>query len=362
MGEVQGGLTMNVNSVSFPGLGLSFEINRHAFVIFGIEVYWYGVIIALAFLTAVLLALRSCRKYDLTPDHIFDIVLFAAPVAIICARLFYVVFSWDQYKDDLIGILRIRDGGLAIYGGVIGSLLVAWLYTRRKKISFLHMADFCIPYFVLGQGIGRWGNFVNQEAFGTVTNLPWRMNGSIADRYILSVMPDADLAKWGVHPTFLYESVWDIAVFLFLIFYRKRKKVEGEVLLLYLMLYGAGRAFIEGLRTDSLYLGSFRVSQLLSVVLLTVSLILFIYRRLKKNKADDEPVVLGQSRYGALLQRLKEEEAAEEGNAAVGQAAGEDSGVHMETDMNTGSEGTDESKNAVDDEGSGNEDATGISQ
>ncbi len=309
----KGGFTVDVNYVNFPGLGLDFEFKRYAFIVFGIEIYWYGIIIALAFLTAVLLAVRSCRKHDLTPDNILDLVLFAAPVAIIFARLFYVVFSWDQYKNDLIGVFRIRDGGLAIYGGVIGALLVAWLYTRRKKMSFLHLVDFGVPYLVLGQGIGRWGNFVNQEAFGTVTDLPWRMNGNIADRFVTSALPGADLVQWGVHPTFLYESVWDIAVFLFLIFYRKRKKVEGEVLFLYLILYGAGRAFIEGLRTDSLWLGSFRISQLLSVILFVLALALFIYRRLKiKKKEDEEPVTLGQSKYGALLMKMKEEELEEE--------------------------------------------------
>lgn len=313
---------MDVNFVSFPGLGLEFELRRYAFKIFGIEIYWYGIIIALAFLVAVLLAIRSCRKYGLTPDHILDLVLFAAPVAIIFARLFYVVFSWDQYKDDLMGIFRIRDGGLAIYGGVIGALLVAWLYTRKKKLSFLHLADFGIPYLVLGQGIGRWGNFTNQEAFGTVTNLPWRMNGSVADGYVMKAMPGADLAQWGVHPTFLYESIWDILVFLFLIFYRKRKKAEGEVLFLYLILYGAGRALIEGLRTDSLYLGSFRVSQLLSVVLLAVGVILFIYVRLRiRKKADEEPVELGRSKYGALLMKMMEEEE-EETETEAGTEAG----------------------------------------
>jgi len=347
---------MNVNTVSFPGLGLSFEINRYAFVIFGIEIYWYGVIIAAAFLLAVLLALRSCRNYDLTSDNIFDIVLFAAPVAIIFARLYYVIFSWDQYKDDPISILRIRDGGLAIYGAVIGALLVAWLYARRKKISFLHLADFCIPYLAMGQGIGRWGNFVNQEAFGTVTDLPWRMNGNIVNKYILSVMPDADLTQWGVHPTFLYESVWDIAVFLFLLFYRKRKKVDGEVFFLYLMLYGAGRAYIEGLRTDSLPIGSLRVSQILSVILLVAALILFIYRRIRWNRADMEPAVLGQSKYGTLLQRMKEEEAAEA--AAAGNETGTDEDgekAAAEDDKVTG-----ESQNTRDDKGTGREDTTGI--
>lgn len=316
-----------MGNVGFPGLGLEFQLRRYAFTVFNLEIYWYGIIIALAFLLAVVLALRSCRKYELEPDNILDLVLFAAPTAIVFARLFYVVFSWKQYKDNLIDIIKIRDGGLAIYGGVIGAILVAWLYARKKKISFLHLADFGIPYLALGQGIGRWGNFVNQEAFGALTTVPWRMNGNVIDRYITDTMPLADLSVWGVHPTFLYESLWDIALFFFLAYYRKRKKVPGEVLFLYLMLYGAGRAFIEGLRTDSLYIGSLRVSQMLSVILVILGLALFIYRRMKSKRAEDEePVELGQSRYGALLMKMKEEEAEtgpEEdgsGNAAMTEA------------------------------------------
>lgn len=300
--------------LQFPGLwGLELELRRWAFKVFDIPIYWYGIIIALAFLVAVVLAVRSSKKFGIEPDNILDLVLFAAPAAIISARLFYVIFSWDQFKDNLVEIFLTRNGGLAIYGGVIGALLVALLYAKKKKMSFLHLTDFTVPYLVLGQGIGRWGNFINQEAFGTMTSLPWRMNGSIPNEYLTNLQNNIDLSKWGVHPTFLYESLWDIAVFLFLIFYRKRKKMEGEVLFLYLMLYGAGRFFIEGLRTDSLMLGSLRVSQLLSLLLVLVFTSLFIYRRVKKAKeADEEPVDLGQSQYGSVLMKMREDEQAEE--------------------------------------------------
>jgi phosphatidylglycerol:prolipoprotein diacylglycerol transferase len=311
-----------MNSISFPGLGLEIYLRRYAFEVFGLKIYWYGVIIAFGFLLAVILALRSCRKYGLVPDNILDLVLFAAPTAIVFARLFYVVFSWDQYKDNLVDIIKIRDGGLAIYGGVIGALLVAWIYSRKAKLSFLQLADFGIPYLALGQGIGRWGNFVNQEAFGVPTTLPWRMNGNVINGYISNAMPSVDFSEWGVHPTFLYESLWDIAVFLFLAYYRKKKKNDGEVLFFYLMLYGTGRAFIEGLRTDSLYLGSFRVSQLLSVVLLALGLLLFVLGRVKSKRAEDaEPVALGQSKYGALLMKMKEEEAADDKPEAENETA-----------------------------------------
>lgn len=304
-------------SVSFPGLGLHLEMDNVAFEVFGISVYWYGIIIALAFLTAVLLGLKSCKKFNLEPDNILDLVIFAAPAALIGARLYYVIFSWDQYRDNLIDILKIRDGGLAIYGGVIPAILVALLYARKKKIPPLHLVDFGVPYLLWGQAIGRWGNFANQEAFGTPTTLPWRMNGSRIDYYLNSLPEGLDLSKWGVHPTFLYESLLDFAVFFFLIYYRKKKKFDGEVLCLYLIMYGAGRFLIEGLRTDSLYLGSFRVSQLLSALLVIVAALLLFIGRKKRSEADEqESVELGQSQYGALLMKMKEEEAAEAAKAA----------------------------------------------
>ncbi len=318
-------------NVQFPGLwGLEFELRRWAFEVFGFKIYWYGIIIALAFLVAVLLAVRSCREYDLEPDNILDLVLFAAPAALICARLYYVIFSWDQFKDNLVEIFMTRNGGLAIYGGVIGAVLVAWLYAKKKKIRFFHLMDFSVPYLILGQGIGRWGNFINQEAFGTKTTLPWRMNGDIPNNYLASLQENLDLSKWGVHPTFLYESLWDIAVFLFLVSYRKRKKFEGEVLFLYLILYGAGRFLIEGLRTDSLMLGSMRVSQLLSLLLVLVFTTILIYKRVKKVRVDeDEPVGLGQSEYGSLLMKMKEEE--EQENTVTAEGEEVDSADHADS-------------------------------
>ena len=316
-------------NVQFNGLGLEFELRRWAFEILGMKIYWYGIIIALAFLVAVLLAVKSCKKYDIEPDNILDLVLFAAPAAIIGARLFYVIFSWDQFKDNLLEIFNTRNGGLAIYGGVTCAILVAWIYAKKKKIPFLHLMDFTVPYLILGQGIGRWGNFVNQEAFGSQTNLPWRMNGEYANDYLTSFNPNIDLTQWGVHPTFLYESLWDIAVFLFLIFYRKKKKMQGEVLFLYLILYGVGRFFIEGLRTDSLMLGSMRISQLLSFLLVIMFTALFIYGRVKKEKElEEEPVDLGQSQYGSLLMKLKEQEQAEEETK-------EDAKVHVKSEDDT---------------------------
>jgi phosphatidylglycerol:prolipoprotein diacylglycerol transferase len=302
-------------NVQFPGLwGLDFNINTWAFQIFGVKIFWYGIIIAFAFLAAVLLGMRSCKKYDIKQDDILDLVLFTAPAAIIGARLYYVIFSWGTFKDNLWEIFKTRNGGLAIYGGVIGAFIVAWFFAKHKKIPFLHLLDFGVPYLALGQAIGRWGNFVNHEAFGTMTTLPWRMNGDVYNDYLRGVSQNVDFTKAGVHPAFLYESLLDLAIFLFLAYYRKKKKITGEVLFLYLILYGAGRFLIEGLRTDSLMLGvSARVSQLLSLLLVVLFTALFIYGRFKKKKAEDEePVDLGQSQYGSLLMKMKEEAKNEE--------------------------------------------------
>lgn len=298
--------------VQFPGLGLDFNITTWAFKIFGVPIYWYGIIIALAFLAAVLLAMRSSKKYGIESENILDLILFTAPAAIIGARLYYVIFSWDKFKNNLLEIFMTRNGGLAVYGGIIAAFITVWLFARHKKIPLLHLFDFGVPYLALGQAIGRWGNFVNQEAFGSATSLPWRMNGDVVDNYLSSLTQSVDLTKVGVHPTFLYESLLDFGIFLFLAFYRKKKKLEGEVLFLYLILYGAGRFFIEGLRTDSLMLGNLRVSQMLSLLLVLVFISVFFYRRFRKNRTEDEkPVDLGQSEYGSLLLKMKEEEKSE---------------------------------------------------
>ncbi len=300
-----------MNLVEFPGLGgIKFEINRVAFDVFGIPIYWYGIIIAAAFLLAVLLGMRNSKLAGIEPDSVLDLVLFAAPVAVICARLFYVIFSWELFKDNPAEIINTRKGGLAIYGGVLGALIVAYFFAKRKKIGVLTLLDFGVPYLVMAQGIGRWGNFVNQEAFGAATTLPWRMNSETVNAYLNGFMNNVDLTKWGVHPTFLYESLWDFAVFAFLIWFRKRKKVDGEVFFLYMMLYGAGRFFIEGLRTDSLMLGSFRISQLLAAMFVITFAALFIYRRKNTRISGDEDLAeeLGQSQYGAVLMKLKEED------------------------------------------------------
>lgn len=286
-----------MNTVEFPGLGINIEINKVAFKIFGLPIYWYGMILATAFFVAVLLGMRRSRKEGLKPEDVIDLVIFAAPVAIIFARLYYVIFEWDMYKDNLLDIFNTRKGGIAIYGAIIGAVLTAYFVAKYKKIKPFHLFDFAIPYVVLAQAIGRWGNFVNMEAFGTTTDLPWRMT-----------LPGVG----DVHPTFLYECLWDLGVFLILIWFRNKKKIEGEVFFMYFVLYGLGRAWIEGLRTDSLMLGTIRVSQLLSVLLVVAGVVIILERRRRASiLAADSNVTIGQSEYGTVLEKLKHEDTIE---------------------------------------------------
>ncbi|HHU49510.1 MAG: prolipoprotein diacylglyceryl transferase [Caldicoprobacterales bacterium] len=246
-------------------------MNPIAFRLFGQPIYWYGILISIGVLLGIILAMRNARLFGIDQDSIVDFALIAIPLAIIGARLYYVIFEWDQYRENLLDIFNIRKGGLAIYGGVIGGILAGLIFTKWKKHDFWNLADICAPSLILGQAIGRWGNFVNQEAYGyIVANPEWQW-------FPAAVFIEAD-QQWHL-ATFFYESMWNFLIFIFLMSYRKRRKKTGEVFLLYIILYAFGRFFIEGLRTDSLYIGSIRVSQLLSAVLFIVCIGLFIYRR-----------------------------------------------------------------------------------
>lgn len=290
--------------IEFPKLGFRIPISREAFKVFGLPVYWYGIIIASGFFLAVLLGMKNSKKAGILQDDIIDLVLFAAPVAIIGARLYYVIFNWSEFNGDFLKIINIRTGGLALYGGLIAGILVAVIFTRVRKINTLNFIDFCIPYFVLAQAIGRWGNFANQEAFGGNTNLPWGMTG---DEIIRSLqgLNGVD-SSIPVHPTFLYESLWDFGVFLLLIWFAKRKKLNGEVFCLYMLGYGVGRFWVEGLRLDSLWLGSFRISQLLSIVFVIVFGLIFVVRRSRYKGSELEVESEVKSEYSELLHQMKE--------------------------------------------------------
>ncbi len=332
--------------VSFPNMNIHINVSNVAFRIFNMPIYWYGIIIAFAFLVCVLWAMKDSKKFDLVPDTVIDLMLFAVPAAIICARLYYVIFTWEDFSSDLSQIFNTRNGGLAIYGGVIGGVIVAYFVAKHKKISTFKFFDFAIPYVALGQAIGRWGNFFNQEAFGTNTSLPWGMTSPVTKAYLTNhakeildlngIIVNPDLP---VHPTFLYESILDFAVFAFLLWMRKKKKFDGEVFCLYFLTYSLGRAFIEGLRTDSLMIGSFRASQLLSVLLVIAFAVFIVYKRIKiKNESLEQPYE-GKSAYADILKSMEEENSLEVGKKIDNNVVNDsiDSGYESKEDVVNGS-------------------------
>lgn len=253
------------NVVTFPGLGLSFTLNRVAFTVLGRPIYWYGLIITCGLLLAVVMCSRLGKRFGITEDQILDLMLFAVPAALVSIRAYYVLFNLDLYRRtdgslDWSAILRYSDGGLAIYGGIISSIIVLLIFCRVRNISFLAFADLGVHGLFLGQLIGRWGNFMNVEAYGGPTALPWRMCAESIARnmlnqgYVDQAGCQAILSgTLGVHPTFLYESLWNL-LGLFLVYQLgKRRRFDGQCFLFYIFWYGLGRAWIEGLRTDSLY-------------------------------------------------------------------------------------------------------------
>lgn len=235
-------------------------MNRYAFEIFGIQIAWYGIIIASAMFIGALLLMKVGKKHGYKEDDILDLVLVVLPSAIVFARLYYVLFEWSYYSQHLNHILAFREGGLAIHGGIIGGLLGGYVVCKVKKLNFGDLADMVAIPLILGQAIGRWGNFINQEAHGGPTDLPW------------GIMVDGV----KVHPTFLYESLWNLIVFGILVFTFKKRKFYGEHFVKYLMLYSVGRFLVEGLRTDSLMIGPLRIAQVVSLVSILLGAI-FIY-------------------------------------------------------------------------------------
>lgn len=266
------------HAISFPAFGLDFQINRVAANVFGKDIYWYGIIICIGFVLAALYVNARVKEFGCTSDNLMDCLIICVPVGIICARIYYVAFEWEYYSQHPNEIIAVWNGGIAIYGAVIGVVIALYVYSRVKKLSFASLCDLAAFGLLIGQCIGRWGNFVNGEAHGGPTDLPWGMSidGAAA-----------------VHPTFLYESVWNLVGFIALHFYSKKRKFPGEMALLYVAWYGLGRAWIEGLRTDSLYIGTIRVSQGLAAVSCIVAIALLArgYNRLKVAKAFYVPPV-----------------------------------------------------------------------
>ncbi|UOQ45843.1 prolipoprotein diacylglyceryl transferase [Halobacillus salinarum] len=245
-----------------------------------LNIYWYGVIIATGAFLGLLIATRESERLGISKDYLIDIVVYAIPISIICARIYYVIFEWDRYTGGpWWDVFAIWEGGIAIHGALIGATLTALIYTRVKKISFWQMVDIAAPSILLGQGIGRWGNFMNQEAHGGPVSESFYNN-------FMQYLPDFINQQMCIegtvyHPTFLYESLWDLlGVVLLLILRHKFNPRRGEVFLSYLIYYSIGRYFIEGMRTDSLYLiGHIRMAQLISIILVIAALAVMFYRR-----------------------------------------------------------------------------------
>lgn len=243
-------------------------MDRVAFTLFGIDIMWYGILIAIGMVLAVLIAIREAKRLKILEDDILNLAMIAIPCGLIGARAYYVIFNWSYYAGNISEILNFRGGGLAIHGGLIGGILAGFIYAKIKKINFFKLADCVVIGVPLAQAIGRWGNFFNQEAHGGPTDLPW------------GIMVDGV----KVHPTFLYESIWDFGVFVFLLLFRKKQKYEGQILVNYIILYSIGRFFIEGLRTDSLMLGPLKMAQVISLACIVVGVILnYILSRKAKN-------------------------------------------------------------------------------
>lgn len=250
-----------------------FHFSRNSIDVFGLSIHYYGILIALGVLLGVLLAARRQKRLNLPPETGLDLALICLPVAVVCARAYYVIFEWSAYKDDLLSIFNLRRGGLAIYGGVLGGALAVFVYSRIKKRPFLSLADLAAPSLALGQAVGRWGNFFNQEAYGAAVTQPSQMH------FPLAVFIDAD-QTWH-YATFFYESAWCFLIVALLLLFERRRffRKKGDVFFWYLILYGLERAAVEGLRTDSLYWGPVRVSQALSLLAVLAVCVVFARRR-----------------------------------------------------------------------------------
>ena len=262
-------------TISFPGLGIQIDPPR-SFAVGPLTIHFYGLIIACGLIAAVLYACRRSKQFGLKEDDILDGVLWVTPFAILCARAYYCAFSWDMYKDDLISVLYIWEGGLAIYGGVLGALVGVTVFCLVKKIPVGALLDVVSLGFLIGQSAGRWGNFFNREAFGAPTESFLRMG--------LYNSHTGQVEYY--HPTFLYESVWNLCGFVLLHFLSKKRRYDGQIALGYAAWYGLGRAMIEGLRMDSLWWGPFRVSQLLAAVSCVAAVTVLLVNHFRPHGAD----------------------------------------------------------------------------
>ena len=263
-----------MNRVTFPIFNWTFNINPVAFRIFNIDIYWYAILIALSFVIAIIALKKQDGKYGIKYNDILDLAIFLIPISLIGARLYYVAFNLGYYINNPSQIFNIRSGGMAIYGGLILGVIAIYFFCKKKNIQFLDLLDYIIPYVALGQSIGRWGNFINGEAYGTITSMPWKMG--IYKQGVLQY----------VHPTFLYESITTFFIFIILLKIGKNRKFKGELTCIYLILYSFARMIIEGIRIDSLMLYNIRISQILSMVLFVTFCIIWTsnVKKIKKTK------------------------------------------------------------------------------
>lgn len=283
--------------INFPNLGIYLDHVGKNISIFGFSIAYYGIVIVTGMMIAIWIAQREAKRTGQNPEQYFDLAMIGIAAGILGARIYYVIFAWDYYKDDLLSIFNIRQGGLAIYGGIIGACIAVVIYSRKKKQNFSLLMDTASMSIVFGQIMGRWGNFFNREAFGDYTNNLFAMQlpvSAVRANEITQKMWDHVVTVNGVeyiqvHPTFLYESLWNVGVLLFLFWFRKRKKFNGEVFLMYLIGYGLGRIWIEGLRTDQLLLPvvGLPVSQLLSGCLVVGCTILVVWKRKKLSSGGE---------------------------------------------------------------------------
>lgn len=276
-------------TIRFPHLGLTLNPGK-SFTVFGIEIAYYGVIIALGMLAGALVAYREAKKTGQKVDDYIDFTLYTLIAAIIGARIYYVIFEWDYYSAHPLEIFNLRAGGLAIYGGVLASALTLFIFTKVKKLKFWLMADTAVQGLIIGQIIGRWGNFFNREAFGGYTDslfamqLPVSEAKGITQELIEHLVTIDGVSYVQVHPTFLYEGTWNLLLFIGICLYKRHKKFDGEIFAIYLMGYGVGRFIIEGLRTDQLVikaLGGIAASQVLSIILIVLAVAFVIYNRVQ---------------------------------------------------------------------------------
>ncbi|PKM61552.1 MAG: prolipoprotein diacylglyceryl transferase [Firmicutes bacterium HGW-Firmicutes-21] len=288
---------MTNNHITFPGLGLEFDINPEAFKIGNISVQWYGIILCTGIIAAFLYFLRRASKTEgIDPDHVYNITLFAVVVAIIGARFMYVITNLDQY-DTFLEMINIPGGGLAIYGGLIFGGASVIIYSRIKKLNTYALLDSMAPAVLIGQIIGRWGNFVNAEAYGYsagVEKLPWRMG---LDKVYIDDVYRSDIAL--VHPTFLYESLWNLVGFILITLAYKKKKFDGQILFYYVAWYGLGRGFIEMLRADSLRVLGLKLSVLIGFATFIIAII-FLIIRAKSSEKELSSAIGYESKYASV--------------------------------------------------------------